>query len=223
MAIVLSLGGSLIVPKKINTEFLSKFVRLIKEKAKQERLIIVCGGGNTCRDYVEAAEDISEISKEDKDWIGIAATKLNAELLRACFGHLAYEKVTDNPAEKIETCKNIIIGSGYVPGSSSDKDAVILAKNFNAKKVINLTNTDYVYDKDPRKFDDAKPLKRISYKELLSITGESWIPGMHAPFDPVATKEAMEGKIEIIIVNGENLANLENCLNNGEFKGTIIS
>jgi len=85
-----------------------------------------------------------------------------------------------------------------------------------------LTNVDYVYDKDPNKFKSAKPFKEISWKDYLKLIEQKWIPGMSAPFDPIASKLAQKFKFKVIILNGRKLKNLENYLENKNFTGTII-
>jgi len=85
-----------------------------------------------------------------------------------------------------------------------------------------LTNVDYVYDKDPKKFKSAKPFKEISWKDYLKLIEQKWIPGMSGPFDPIASKLAQKFKFKVIILNGRKLKNLENYLTNKNFQGTII-
>lgn len=218
--IVLSLGGSLIVPKEIDVNFLKKFKSFIL-KHKDKRFIIVCGGGWTNKIYNKAAMKVSRISNEDLDWIGIKATMLNAELVRGIFSDVAYEKFIE-PVKTVKTNKRVIVCSGWKPGWSSDYDAVLLAKGFGAKMIINLSNIDYVYDKDPKKYQDAKPVKTISWKDYRKIIGSKWVPRMNLPFDPIASRLAQKKGFQVAIVNGKNLAALENCLQGKDFKGTVI-
>ncbi len=221
--IVLSLGGSLIVPDSIDTGFLKKFRKLVLSFIeKGDRFIICCGGGKVCRRYLEAAEKIAEISQKDGDWIGIQSTKLNAELVRATFSSHAYEKVIAHPSEKIETDKKIIIGAGFEPGHSSDMGAVLLAENFDSGTVINMSNIDMVYEKDPNKNPDAKPLPEIGWDGFLDIIGEEWIPGRNTPFDPVASRKAQKLGLNVIVLNGKDLDNLKNCIEGNGFTGTVI-
>ncbi len=220
--VIISLGGSLIVPSDIDVEFLKKFKQLILRFIGKKRFIIICGGGKTCRKYQAAAAKITKLTDEDLDWLGIHATRLNAHLLRTIFREYAYPKVVRNPEEKINLTKPLLIAAGYKPGSSTDYDATILAKRFGAKTLLNLTNTDYVYDKDPGKHDDAKPFKRMAWKEYRKISGNKWDPGLNLPFDPVAAKEAEKLKLEVVIMNGKNIKNLDNFLSGKVFKGTLI-
>ena len=221
--IIISLGGSLVVPKEISIEFLKGFRRLVLDNIKDKKFIITVGGGKICRDYQKAASAIIDIDKEDLDWIGIHTTRLNAHLLRTIFRDYAHPKVIKDPNEEIEFNEDILIAAGWKPGWSTDYDAVLLAKNFNVNTIINLTNVDYAYDKDPNKFGDAKIIKEISWSEFSKVVGNEWNPGKNLPIDPIATKEARKLKLKVIITNGNIMGNLKNILEGREFKGTIIS
>ncbi|MCD6275098.1 MAG: UMP kinase [Candidatus Aenigmarchaeota archaeon] len=217
--LVISVGGSLIVPDTIDTDFLSKFKKIILNQNK--KFIIICGGGKTARRYQEAARRITTLRRNDVDWLGIHSTRLNSHLMRTIFKEIAHPKIIKNPTEKIHFNEKILIASGWKPGFSTDYDAVLLAENFKVKKLINLTNVDYVYNKDP-KFKDAKPIKEISWKEFRKLLPDKWDPGLNAPFDPVAAKEAEQFGMEVIIMNGKKLKNFENYLNGKEYTGTKI-
>ncbi len=220
--VVISLGGSLIVPSTIDINFLKKFKQLILKFIKTKKFIIISGGGKTCRVYQKAASRISKLTDEDVDWLGIHATRLNAHLLRTIFREYAYPKVVRDPREIIKFNKQLLIAAGYKPGSSTDYDAVLLAKKFGVKTILNLTDTDYVYDKDPGKYRNAKPLKKMNWKEYRKIAGNKWDPGLNLPFDPVAAKEAEKMNLKVVITNGKNIKNLDNFLSGKKFKGTII-
>ena len=220
---VLSLGGSLICPKEIDLEFLKKFKSFILKWVKKgKRFIIFVGGGNLARRYQKAAKNLGILKKESLDWIGIFATWLHAVFLKSFFGKMAFEKVVTNPKEKIKTNKKIIVCGGWKPGWSTDFDAVLMAKNFGAKRVINLSNIDFVYDKDPKNFKDAKPLEKISFDQFLKITGKKWTPGANFPFDPIGAKLAKKEKIKVIVLNGKNFKNLDNFFKGQKFIGTTI-
>ncbi len=225
MDAVLSLGGSIIVPGKVDIDFLKKFRKIILDFVKKgNRVVLVAGGGHTCRVYQKAAQEINpDASQEDLDWIGIKTTKLNAELIRAIFSEYAYEEVIDDPNEKIKTDKPIIVGSGWKPGCSSDWDTVRLAVNLGMDTVVNLSNIEYVYDKDPNKHKDAKLLKDITWKQMQEIVGTEWVPGANLPFDPVAAKEAANEGLKVVIMKGTDLENLKNFLEGKKYNGTTIS
>src|SRR3989338_1635311 len=160
--IIISLGGSLIVPDQIDTNFLKDFKTLILSNvAKGKKFVIITGGGKTNRIYNEAAKELTNPSNEDLDWIGIASLKLNAELLRVIFGEYAHKEVIANFSNPFPFERPIVFGSAYEPDWSSDWNAVQAAKNLGAKKIINLSNTDYVYDSYPKKNPNAKKIEKI--------------------------------------------------------------
>ena len=220
--VIISLGGSIVVQDKINTDFLKKFRSLILKHLPTKRFFIIIGGGKTAREYQNAALEVSGVDDEDRDWIGIHATRLNAHLLRTIFKEHAYPKVVKDPTEKISFKESIAIAAGWKPGFSTDYDAVLIAKNHGAKTIINVTNTDFVYDKDPKKSPEAKPIKSISWKAFRKIAGNKWSPGLSSPFDPVASKLAEKLKMKVIIT-GPDLENLEKIIEEKEFRGTTIN
>ncbi len=221
--IVISVGGSLIVPDQIDTDFLKKFTELIKkEVAKGKRFIVICGGGKTARRYQESASAVTKLRSSDIDWIGIHATRLNAHLVKTLLVPHAEEVIVKDPYEKISFKKRVLVAAGWKPGWSTDYDAVLLAKRFGAKKMINLSNIDYVYDKDPRTNTDAKKIEKINWKEFRKIIPKKWDPGLSSPFDPIASREAEKQKIEVAIMNGKNVTELKRCIEGESFEGTLI-
>jgi len=220
--IIVSLGGSIIVPPGgIDARFLKNFKNLILKYAKKGwRFIIVVGGGATCRQYQAAAKSVSRVRPEELDWLGIAATRLNAELLKAIFGHSA--RALANPSKKVVCKEPILIGAGVKPGRSTDYAAVLAAQKYDASFLVNLSNIDFVYDYDPRKYKNAKKIKHIKWPDFKKLVGGSWVPGAHLPFDPIASKLAQRSGLKVIIMNGRKLKEFEKLLRAKPFKGTII-
>lgn len=222
--IVISVGGSLIVPEYIDPVFLAKFKEIIEtEVAKGKKFIIICGGGKTARNYQKATQLVTKLKPDEIDWIGIHATRLNAQLIKTIFHPLAEAVIVHDPSEKIVFKKKILIASGWKPGRSTDYCAVLLAKRFKAEKLVNLSNINYVYDKDPKKYFDAKPLLTVGWKDFRNIIPKKWDPGLSSPFDPVASREAQKSNIKVAIINGENLRELDNFIYDKPFDGTLIS
>jgi len=221
--VIISLGGSIIVPEEIDVAFLKRFRSLILNHVRKgRRFIIIVGGGKTCRKYQAAASQATKVTREDLDWIGIHVTRLNAHLLRTLFRDFAHPAVIRHYDEKIQTKKKVIIAAGWKPGHSTDYDAVMWARNFKARTILNLSNIDYVCDKDPKYHRDAKRFERMSWKDFRKLVGNRWDPGLNAPFDPIASRKAQGLGLNVVIMNGRNLANLGNFLNGKKFKGTII-
>lgn len=224
--IIISLGGSLIVPDEIDCQFIKNFKKLIISYIKKGyKFIIITGGGKTARKYIEASVKVNAVTSDDKDWLGIHATRMNAHFIRTIFRSHAHPKINTNPHD-LEDFYNfkesVLVAAGWRPGFSTDYDAVVLAKYMDIKKIINLSNIDYVYNKDPRKFPDAKKIEKISWKDFRKIVGDKWDPGMNAPFDPIASKIAQEENIEVAIMNGRDLMNIQNYFEDKKFKGTIV-
>lgn len=221
--IIISLGGSLIAPDNIDTDFLKQFIGLIKDYAtKGFKFVVICGGGKVARQYIDASLLIGKTTNIDLDWIGIASTRLNAELLRVGFGDLAYEKIIMDPDMVPSTDMPIMLGAGWKPGNSSDLAAIHTAISVGAKKVINLSNIDYAYDKDPNIFPDAIKIKEMDWPSFRKILPKEWTPGLSSPFDPIAAEKAEQAGIEVAIMNGKNLENLKNYFDEQSFIGTVI-
>lgn len=224
--VVLSLGGSLIYPNGgPNIPFLTKFNQLIRVHVKKGiRFIIVAGGGKVSREYQKAARVVAgKIPDEDVDWLGIHVTRMNAQLLRTIFTDIAYPKVLYHFEEKeTHIDKPVVVAAGWKPGWSTDYCSVLLAKQYGAKSILNLSNIEVLYDKDPNKFPDAKQINKISWDNFEKLIPEKWSPGANVPFDPIATKLAKELDLSVFIIKGSDISNLETLLEGKPFKGTII-
>lgn len=232
---VIAVGGSLIVPHLTDTDgidvpFLKAFRRLLVREMKRNRqFIIVPGGGKTCRVYQKAGRQIVKMSNNDLDWIGIHSTRLNAQLLRTIFGKEAHPVVIDHDpsakevAQLKRTKKKLFIASGWKPGWSTDYIAMRLAQKFGAKEMMDAGDIDFVYDKDPKKFEDAKPLEKLSWKEYRKLIPSKWTPGLASPIDPIAARLAEKARIQAKIIKGTNLENMKKAIEGKEFVGTVIS
>jgi ubiquinone/menaquinone biosynthesis C-methylase UbiE len=116
----------------------------------------------------------------------------------------------------------VVVGAGWKPGWSSDYDAVLLAQDYGAQLIINLSNIDWVYDKDPNKYPDAKPIKKMTWEEMKKLVGDKWVPGMNAPFDPIAAQLAEKLNLTVVVANGKDFKNLEKIVSGEAFNGTVI-
>jgi len=226
--IIISVGGSLVVPNGgIDTNFLSKFNSFIRAqlaKNKNRQFFLVIGGGTTARHYRDAGRIVlgHELTHDDLDWIGIHTTKLNAHLVRTIFRDVAHPYILKHYEIIRKVTEPVVVAAGWKPGWSTDYDAVLLCEDYGSKTVINLSNIDKVYNKDPRKFKDARSYDKISWPNFRKIVGDKWIPGINAPFDPVAAKKAQDLGVKVIVMDGAHLENLENFLNGKKFVGTTI-
>ena len=227
MVTVLSLGGSIVAPDNPDTEFLASFEKLVREWLAEDnsrKLILVVGGGGPARSYQKAFRAVSPNSSDDQaDWIGIMATRLNAQLLKAIFADICPGDVVYDPTKVDVFTGRIIVAAGWKPGFSTDNDAVLLAERFSANTVINLSNIAKVYTDDPRTNPEAKPIDSITWADFRKIVGDEWVPGKNVPFDPIASLHAQKAGLSVICAAGRDIDNLREILDGRKFTGTMIT
>ncbi|MCL2720297.1 MAG: UMP kinase [Treponema sp.] len=227
MVTVISLGGSIVAPDKVDIEYLKKFVELIRSFIESDcgrHFIFVVGGGGPARHYQNAYREISANSIDlNADWIGIMATRLNAQLIKALMCKWCNQEVVTNPTEVQPLTGHVLVAAGWKPGFSTDYDAVLLAERFGADMVINLSNIEKVYTADPKIDPNAKPIDNIKWADFRLIVGDEWVPGKNVPFDPIASRHAEKIGLKVICAGGRDLENLKKILNGEEYTGTTIN
>lgn len=226
MIVVISLGGSLIIPEKINEKFLDDFKKVILKNTKKYRFVIVCGGGKTARNYINGLKNQKINNKEYlQSLLGVSTTRLNARFMTYFFGDDANKGV---PHEMIDVenllKKNKVVFCGalrYAKNQTSDSTAAKLAHHFNCD-FINLTDVNGLYDKNPKKFRSAKFIPEISHKNFLGMFSKmKFEPGQHFVLDQTAGKLIKKNNIKTFIL-GSNANNLDNLLNGRHFVGSVI-
>lgn len=226
--IVISVGGSLIVTEKgINTTFLSNlnsFVRDQIAKHPQRQFFLVSGGGVIARHYRDAGREVvgHELTRDDLDYLGIHATKLNAHLVRTIFRDIAHPYILKHYEIIRKVPEPVVIAAGWRPGWSTDYCALLLCEDYDVSTVINLSNIKQVYDKDPKVFPDAKPIDKVKWADFRKIVGDVWTPGLNMPFDPIAAKKAEELGTKVVVLHGEDFENIQKYFTGEEFVGTVI-
>lgn len=223
---IISLGGSIVAPEGPDSDFVSQFaqsVRAYLAEDSQRRLIFIVGGGGPARIYQKACREIVDsISPEEQDWIGIMATRLNAQLVKAVFCDLCPQPVVYDPTANFDFKGRVLVAAGWKPGFSTDTDAVYLAQKFQADTVINLSNIEKVYTDDPKINPQAVPVDSMNWKEFIKMVGTEWTPGKNLPFDPIASQKAAELNLKVICAGGRNLDNIQKILRGEAFFGTTI-
>ena len=230
MTTVISLGGSIVAPDGPDPAFISSFRELVDgylEADPERRLIFVVGGGGPAREWQKAYRSVAAAAgltaePEAQDWIGIMATRLNAQLIKAVCGPWCPQEVVTDPTAVEIFMGRILVASGWKPGWSTDYDAVLLAERFGADAVLNLSNIAKVYTADPKIDPSARPIDRISWTDFRAIVGSEWEPGKNLPFDPIATKKAAELGLKVVCAAGRDLGNLRLILAGEAFTGTTI-
>ncbi len=222
--IVISLGGSLIIPDKINIKFLKEFKKVIIKNTKKYKFIIVCGGGSIARKYISALRN-SRINEKLQSFSGISATRMNARFMNYFFNINPEQGIPHKMknVKKYIKKQNIVFCGAleYKPNQTSDSTATEIAKYFKAI-FINMTNVSGLYNKNPLKYKNAKLIKKISWKNFDKMTNKiKFKPGQHFVLDQTASKIILKNKIKTYIT-GKNMNQLNNLLNNKKFNGTII-
>lgn len=226
--IIISVGGSLIAPPGgLNTNFLGELNIFIRKQLAQNPMLqffLVIGGGATARTYRDAGKEVigHELTNEDLDWIGLHATRLNAHLIKTIFQDIAHYYIIRNYDIIRKASEPIVLAAGWQPGWSTDYCATILCEDYHTSTIINLSNISQVYNKDPNKYKNAKAIAKLSWKKFRVMVGDTWIPGMHAPFDPIAAEKAEKLGIKVVVMHGNDFKNVENYLAGQSFVGTVI-
>lgn len=222
--LVLSLGGSIIIPDEINYDFLNKFKKLLRRNYQKYKFVIVCGGGSIARKYISALEKQNKSLRELSD-AGIRATRENAKFLMQFFGKEANDKLPMNMADvKNNLLKNKLVICGalrYAKKETSDGTAAKLANYLNSD-FLNLTNVSGLYTANPSKNKNAKLIKKISWKDFNSIASKiKYAAGQHFVLDQSAAKIIKKNKTKTYIL-GNDLINIGHFLKGKEFIGTTI-
>jgi uridylate kinase len=222
--IVISLGGSLIIPDDIDLKFLKEFKRVILKNTKKYKFIIICGGGITARKYIYALKSLGK-DERMQSLAGISATRMNARFM-SYFFNINPKKGVPHTMRILKRYikKQDVVFCGaleYKPNQTSDSTAAEIAACFRTV-FINLTNVPGLHDKNPFTNKDAKFIPKISWKGIYKLMNkQKYTPGQHFVLDQTASKIIMKNKIPTYIL-GRNLKNFDSFLKGKKFKGTTI-
>lgn len=223
MKLVLKLGG-FIFPADLDSRKIELYAELIKKLRKQGyRMIVVAGGGETARRYIEAARKLGA-SESVCDQLGIYVSRLNARLLIEALEEEAYPEVPENVEElrRFFTLGKVVAMGGLQPGHSTNAVAVVAAETVHADALVNVTDVEGVYTHDPAKHPKAKKIDQISTRELLRIVLKGGVgAGQYELVDPLAVKMIGRSRIPTWVVSGKEPSNVERVLR-GEKVGTKI-
>jgi len=224
--IVLSLGGSLIVPDNIDVKFLESFRKTLLKNTRKYKFVVVCGGGSVARTYIHGLKD-QAIKKQLylQSMLGISATRFNARFMTYFFGKDANQGIPhDMHSVRNLLSKHDIVFCGalrYETKQTSDSTAAKLAKLFKSD-FINLTNINGLYDSNPKTNKKAKFIPEISHKDFVIMANKlTFHPGQHFVLDQTAAKIIKNYQIKTFII-GDDMKNLDKLLHKKHFIGTII-
>ena len=223
--IVISFGGSVVNPGKIDTAFLMSFRELVLEEIdKGRKFVIVTGGGGISRQYISALVETGlDITEGEKDQLAIIPTWLNAKLVSLLFKGYTSRVLPgcfDDIGKQLDRWP-IVFSGGLLPGLKTDEDTSIIADYLGANMLINVTNVDGVYDDNPNTNPKAKKFDSMTYSDFYQLSEKLSVKaGSNAPFTAMAVRIAERSSIKIFVVD-KDISTIKAAIN-GKCKGTVI-
>jgi uridylate kinase len=226
MKIAIKVGGSVFCPtEKPNMAFVRRLSKAILELSAKHRLLVVVGGGRLARKMIEDARAATS-SEEELHRIGILASRINASILLLQLSGNVFHGIPKNEEAAKRAFlqgKTVVLG-GFRPGQTTDAVTLQCAEAIGADLVIKGTDVKGVYDKDPKKFSDAKFIPGIDASGIGKVAGDLNVePGKSTVLDPVAAGIIRKTGIRTIVLDIRDLENLKNAIEGRHFVGTVIS
>lgn len=223
--VVVSLGGSILVPGDDDARYLRDLAALLHELSSRVKLFVVTGGGRIARYYIETGRSLG-IRERTLDEFGIAITRVNARFLAAILGPRANREPATSYAEAVRLAKRfpIVLMAGTKPGHTTDRVSVSLARLVRADRIVNATSVAGVFSADPKKDPSAKLLDRLRFNELVALSGRGHdAAGPSVVFDPVAARDLARDRRPLHVVHGRDLVALRAAILDQPFRGTRVS
>lgn len=190
------------------------------------QVAITVGGGNIFRGLAGSANGME---RAQADYIGMLATVMNALALQDAFERNGQMCRVMSAIEMHQVCETYIrrrairhlekgrvvifaAGTGN-PYFTTDTTAALRACEIGAEALMKATKVDGIYDKDPKRFDDARRYDRITYMDVITR-------GLQV-MDSTAITLCNDNKMPILVFNMEKDGNIDRALL-GEDVGTVV-
>jgi len=223
LKLVAKVGGSLFT-RDLDHQRIGLYAQVLRNIHRQgHRVVVVAGGGEYARKYIEAARALGT-NEAECDQIAIEVTRLNAQLLISALGDDAFPEVPETLQDlrRYVTTGRIVVIGGLQPAQSTDAVAAIVAESIVADLLVKTIDAPGICTKDPKKHPDAKVLAEIGVQELLKmIRDKPMVAGSYELMDPIAVRVIERSKIRSWVVSGDDPANIKKVLD-GERVGTRI-
>lgn len=223
--VVLSVGGSVLVTGEGDAPYLGALADLLRRVARDHPLVVTTGGGRTARDYIRLGRELG-LTEVELDEVGIDVTRLHARLLAARVGPPAPAVPPTTVAQAVHEAHRVspVLLGGTEPGHTTDGVAALLAARLRAARVVNATNVDGLYDRDPRSNPGARRIDRVGWDEFRALvtTQTDGSAGQEFLFDRLGAQTLGRAGIPLLIVHGRDLANLESALRGRSFTGSRV-
>ena len=223
---VISLGGSLIVPEDVNFKLLKNFIKTLRKHYNKWKFVIVCGGGSIARKYIEILKHEHRASEKELSLAGIRVTRLNALILMELFGKKEANDVLPMTMKSVKNDlrKNKVVVCGalrYAEKSTSDGTAAKLA-HFLGSEFINMTNVRGLFSANPITNKNAKFIPQESWKKFDERANNiKYHSGQHFVLDQKAATMIHKDKIKTYII-GQDIRNIDKILTGKKFIGSLI-
>lgn len=219
--VLLKLSGEALMGKHafgIDSDVVNQIAREIKEIVSiGVQLGVVVGGGNIFRGVDASSRGLDRTMA---DYSGMLATVMNALALLGALEDVgviarvlsaleikavAEPFIQRRAVRHLEKGRVVIFAGGTGnPFFTTDTAASLRAVEIGADVIIKATKVDGVYDRDPKKFPDAKMYKKISYTDVLTKNLKV--------MDATAISLCRENLLPIVVFN---------LLKGGNIKGVI--
>ncbi|MCD6428647.1 MAG: UMP kinase [Desulfurococcales archaeon] len=222
--VVIKITGKLFAPG--NEDLIRELANVFSNYvAGGNKLAVVTGGGVTARSYIEMGRKL-ELNSAVLDLLGIESTRLNAlffaSLLGSC-GYLPIPRSIDEFMRAWATGKVVVLG-GLQPGQSTNAVAAAIADIIGADLLINATDVDGVYDKDPKVYPDAHLLKVVTVDELERILAKQESkPGRYELLDKVALNIIRRSRIRTVFINAFKIEHIRRVLSGEKDVGSWVT
>lgn len=224
--IVFSLGGSVFYKKDqgLNHEFLIAFLNFVRQLEEYKGAIVI-GGGPLAREFIEEGRKLG-LTEYENDMLAIWETRKNATLILHALKDLKiYPKILYNAEEASIAINqyNWLCSGGFFPGITTDAVAALIAESISASKIINISNTAYLYNKNPKLYKDAQKIHKAPIDEFIKVAmlNDNRKAGENFVFDIFALKIAKRSNIPIYFTDS-NIDNIRKILNNLEHDGSLL-
>ena len=220
--VVIKLSGSLF-SSETKATLIADFAKLFDQLTKYYQIVLVAGGGNIARHYIDIARSLGS-DEASLDLLGIEVSRLNGQLLLGALKEIAYPIIPKDldDVELATQIARVVITGGLHPGQSTNATAALICEKIGASQFINATDVEGIYDSDPNRNRNARLIKEISVTECMNLLlEESSAAGKYELMDVVALKVIERSSIITSVIK-LSIPNIRNLLLNNINTGTKI-
>ena len=227
MKVAIKVGGSVFCPgDRPDSGYVKRLAETLLGLSGKHRLLVVVGGGVLARRMMQDAKARNEaVSADELHTIGIEAARMNASALIAELGDKAFLEVPKDEEEAKAAFSNgtIVVLGGFRPGQTTDAVTVQSAEAIGADLIIIGTDVKGVYDKDPKRHEDARFIPEIGAADLRKIVEAAGLePGKNTIVDPVAARLIEKMGTRTVVLDVRDMINLKKAIDGDVFEGTTI-